>query len=149
MLPAAGKLISIRRQVFVFLFLKINVRTIGTDLSSSRDGRIPNHSEVFRHHKPISMMLKPSVLHWNPKMTTNVPIDNYLFNTRILLLLSSLLLLFVVLNQISLVGKVSSRHRRQTLSQRCLDHRGCLNRIHGFMQEPTGSKKHCFIIGPP
>ena len=43
---------------------------------SSRDGCIPHHSDVVRLHKTIRMMPVPSALHWNPKMTTNVTVDN-------------------------------------------------------------------------
>ena len=53
---------------------------------------------------------------------------------------------YVVLNQISLIHKVTDKHRKQTLPQRCLDHHGCLDRRHDFTQDPTGSKKHCITI---
>ena len=53
-----------------------DVRTIGTDLPSSKDGCISHHRDVARLHKPIRMMPVPFALHWNPKMTTNVPVDN-------------------------------------------------------------------------
>ena len=39
---------------------------------------------------------------------------------------------YVVLNQISLVRKVSCKHWKKTLPQRCLDHHGCLDRRHDF-----------------
>ena len=53
-----------------------DVRTIGTDLPTSRDGGIPHHRYVVHLHKPIRIMPVPSALHWNPKLTTNVPVDN-------------------------------------------------------------------------
>ena len=53
-----------------------DVRRIGTDLPSSRDGSIPHHSDVIRLRKPTRMMPVPSALHWNPKMMTNIPVDN-------------------------------------------------------------------------
>ena len=62
--------------MFVFVISEIDVRTIGNNLSSSKDECIPHHSNVVRLHKPIMMMPVPSALHWNPKMTTNVPVDN-------------------------------------------------------------------------
>ena len=58
------------------LISETDVRTIGTDLPSSRDDCIPHHSAVIRLHKPIRMMPVPSALHWDPKLTTNVPVDN-------------------------------------------------------------------------
>ena len=76
MLPSVGQLISIRRQVFVFVISETDVRTIGNNLPSSKDDCIPHHSNVVRLHKPIMMMPVPSALHWKPKMTTNVPEDN-------------------------------------------------------------------------
>ena len=75
MLPSTGQLISIRRQVFASYF-GTDVRTIGTALPSSREGCIRHHSNVIHLHKPIRMMPVPSALHWNPKMTTNVSVDN-------------------------------------------------------------------------
>ena len=74
MLPSAGQLMSIRRQVFVFLFLR-HVWTIGFDLLGSGDGGIP-HSNVIRLHEPIRMMPVPSALHWNPKMVANIPVND-------------------------------------------------------------------------
>ena len=48
---------------------------------------------------------------------------------------------YVILNQISLIRKVSRKHWKQPLSQRCFNHHGCLDRRHDFTQDPTGSKK--------
>ena len=62
MFPSAGQLISIRRQ--------------GFDLPGSGDGCIPHHSNVICLHKPVRMMPVPSALHWNPKMTTNIPVND-------------------------------------------------------------------------
>ena len=52
-----------------------------------------------------------------------------------------------VLNHSSLVCKISCKHWKQTLPQRSLDHHGCPGRRHDFFtQNPTGSKKHCFLL---
>ena len=53
-----------------------DVWTIGFDLPGSGDGGIPHHSNVIRLHKPIRMMPVPSALHWNPKMATNIPVND-------------------------------------------------------------------------
>ena len=67
---------DINNKTTVCLFIsETDVRTIGTDLPNSRNGCIPHHSDVVCFHKPIWMMLVPSALHWNPKMTTNIPVD--------------------------------------------------------------------------
>ena len=80
MLPSAGADINKKANVCLLIYTcllicETDVRTIGTDLPRSRDGCIP-HSDVVRLHKPIRMMSVPSALHWNPKMSTNVPVDN-------------------------------------------------------------------------
>ena len=53
-----------------------DVWTIGFDLPGSGDGDIPHHSNVIRLHKPIRMMPVPSAFYWNPKMTTNIPVND-------------------------------------------------------------------------
>ena len=53
-----------------------DVWTIGFDLPGSGDGGIPHHSNVIRLHKPIRMMPVPSALHWNPKMATNISVND-------------------------------------------------------------------------
>ena len=58
------------------LISETDVSTIGTDLPSSRDDYIPHYSAVVHLHKVIRMMPVPSPLQWNPRMTTNVPVDN-------------------------------------------------------------------------
>ncbi len=58
------------------LIFETDVRMIGTDLPRSRNGCIPHHSDVIRLHKPIRMMPVPSALHWNPKMATNIPVND-------------------------------------------------------------------------
>ena len=59
-----------------FLISETDVGTVVVDLPSSRDGCISHHSDVVPLHKPIRMMPVPSALHYTPKMTTNVPVDN-------------------------------------------------------------------------
>ena len=58
------------------LISETDVWTIGFDLSCSEDGGIPHHSNVIRLHKPIRMMPVPSALHWNPKMATNISVND-------------------------------------------------------------------------
>ena len=58
------------------LISETDVWMIGFDLPGSGDGGIPHHSNVISLHKPIRMTPVPSALHWNPKRTTNVPVDN-------------------------------------------------------------------------
>ena len=53
-----------------------DVWAIGFDLPGSEDGGIPHHSNVIRLHKSIRMMPVPSALHWNPKMATNIPLND-------------------------------------------------------------------------
>ena len=53
-----------------------DVWMIGFDLPGSGDGGIPHHSNVIRLHNPIRMMPVPSALHWNPKMATNIPVND-------------------------------------------------------------------------
>ena len=74
---AISRTADINKETSVCLLIsETDVRTIGTDLPSNRNGSILHHSDVVRLHKPIMMMPVPSALHWNPKMTTNVPMDN-------------------------------------------------------------------------
>ena len=74
---AISRTADINKKTSVCLFIsETDVRTIGTDFLSSRDGRIPYLSDVVRLHKPIRMMPVPSSLHWNPKLPTNVSVDN-------------------------------------------------------------------------
>ena len=58
------------------LISETDVWTIGFDLLGSGDGGISHHSNVIRLHKPIRMMPVPSALHWNPKMATNIPVND-------------------------------------------------------------------------
>ena len=53
-----------------------DVWMIGFDLPGSGDAGIPHHSNVIRLHKPIRMTPVPFALHWNPKMATNVPVND-------------------------------------------------------------------------
>ena len=53
-----------------------DVWTIGFDLPGSGEGGIPHHSNVIRLYKPSRMMPVPSALHWNPKMATNIPVND-------------------------------------------------------------------------
>ncbi len=72
MLPSAGQLISI----VCLPISETDVWTIGFDLPGSGDGGISHHSNVIRLHKSIRMMPVPSALHWNPKMATNIPVND-------------------------------------------------------------------------
>ena len=58
------------------LVSETDVRSVGFDLPCSGDGRTPHHYDVIRLHKPIRLMPIPPALHWNLKMTTNVPVDD-------------------------------------------------------------------------
>ena len=58
------------------LISETDVWTIGFDLPGSGDGGISHHSNVIRLHKSIRMMPVPSALHWNPKMATNIPVND-------------------------------------------------------------------------
>ena len=71
-----GDVVIGKKTSVCLLISEADVRTIGTDLFSSGDGCIPHHSDAVRFHKPIRMMLVQSALHWNPKLTTNVQVDN-------------------------------------------------------------------------
>ena len=53
-----------------------DVWTIGFDLPGSGDDGIPHHSNVIRLHKPIRMMPVASALHWNPKIATNISVND-------------------------------------------------------------------------
>ena len=72
MLPSAEQLMS-RRQAFVFLFLK---QMLGGLTPIFLDGFVPHYTDVVRLHHRIRMMPVPYSLHWNPRMTTNVVVDN-------------------------------------------------------------------------
>ena len=58
------------------LISETDVWTIGFDAPGNGDGGIPHHSNVICLHKPIRVMLVPSALHWNPKMATNIPVND-------------------------------------------------------------------------
>ena len=58
------------------LISETDVWTICFDLPGSGDGGIPHHSNVIRLHEPITMMPVSSALLWNPKMTTNIPVND-------------------------------------------------------------------------
>ena len=53
-----------------------DIWTIGFDLLGSGDGGIPHHRNVIHLHEPIRMMPEPYSLHWNPKMATNIPVND-------------------------------------------------------------------------
>ena len=74
---AISRTADINKKTSVCLLIsETEVWTIGFDLPCSGDGGIPHHSNVICLHKPIRMMPVPSALHWNPKMTTNIPVNN-------------------------------------------------------------------------
>ena len=56
------------------------------------------------------------------------------------------ILLFVALDQISLVRKVYRKYQKQTLPLGYLEHIMALNRGgHDFTKDPGRSQKHCFL----
>ena len=68
---------NINKKTSVCLLIsETDVWTIGFDLPGSGDAGIPHHSNVIRLHKPIKMMVAPSALHWNPKIVTNIPVND-------------------------------------------------------------------------
>ena len=68
MLPSAGQLISIRRQVFVFLFLRQMSGRLA--LIFLAVGMVVSHIIV------MSFVSTSLSLHWNPKMMTNMPVND-------------------------------------------------------------------------
>ena len=74
---AISRTADINKKTSICLLIsETDVWTIVFDLLGSRDGGIPHHSNVICLHKPIRMMPVPSAIHWNPKMTTNIPVND-------------------------------------------------------------------------
>ena len=74
---AINRTADINKKTSVCLLIcETDVWTIGFDLLGSGDGGIPHHSNVIHLYKPIRMMSVPSALHWNPKMATNIPVND-------------------------------------------------------------------------
>ena len=74
---AISRTADINKKTSVCLLIsETDVWTIGFDLLGSGDGGIPHHSNVIRLHKPMRVMLVPSALHWNPKMATNILVND-------------------------------------------------------------------------
>ena len=74
---AISRTADINKKTSVCLLIsETDVWTIGFDLLGIGDGGIPHHSNVIRLHKPIRMMPIPSALHCNPKMVTNIRVND-------------------------------------------------------------------------
>ena len=73
---AISRTADIKKTSVCLLIFLTDVWTIGFDVPCSGDGGVPHHSNVIRLHKPIRMMPVPSALHWNPKMATNIPVND-------------------------------------------------------------------------
>ena len=73
---AISRTADINKNTSVCFISETDYWTIGFDPLGSGDGGIPHHSNVICLHKSIRMMQVPSTLHCNPKMATNIPVND-------------------------------------------------------------------------